>query len=168
MHSKSWRPWRPVSANFFHFPPKFRLRTWKPSRLNCTNASPSVCRLCFVFNIPTSYIDLLYFDNLLLKTPDLCNLRTFVAIFFVAIYALFPPIFGGKKTDSANLSTFRMYGPNTQDPHSYQLTNPTYQSVHWTGPGTKTLFSGYFQCTTKSFCMPTFEVVWHSVQVFCQ
>ena len=30
----------------------------------------------------TSYIDLLYFDNLLLKTPDLCNLRTFVAIFF--------------------------------------------------------------------------------------
>ena len=114
IHSKSWRPWRPVSANFFHFPPKFRLRTWKPSRLNCTNASPSVCRLCFVFNIPTSYIDLLYFDNLLLKTPDLCNLRTFVAIFFVAIYALFPPIFGGKKTDSANLSAFRMYGKTTQ------------------------------------------------------
>ena len=27
IHSKSWRPWRPVSANFFHFPPKFRLRT---------------------------------------------------------------------------------------------------------------------------------------------
>ena len=98
-----------VSANFFHFPPKFRLRTRKPSRLHCTIASPSVCRLCFVFNINTSYIDLLYFDNLLLKTPDLCNLRTFVAIFFVAIYALFPPIFGGQKTDSANLSTFRMY-----------------------------------------------------------
>ena len=110
IHSKSWRPWRPVSANFFHFPPKFRLRAWKPSRVNCTNASPSVCRLCFVFNINTFYIDLLYFDNLLLKTPDLCNLRTFVAIFFVAIYALFPPIFGGKKTDSANLSAFRMYG----------------------------------------------------------
>ena len=81
IHSKSWRPWRPVSANFFHFLPKFRLRTRKPSRLHCTNASPSVCRLCFVFNINTSYIDLLYFDNLLLKTPDLCNLRTFVAIF---------------------------------------------------------------------------------------
>ena len=29
--------------------------------------------------------------------------------FVVAIYALFPPIFGGKKTDSANLSAFRMY-----------------------------------------------------------
>ena len=115
IHSKSWRPWRPVSANFFHFPPKFRLRTWKPTRLNCTNASPSVCRLCFVFNIPTSYIDLLYFDNLLLKTPDLCNLRTFVAIFFVAIYALFPPIFGGKKTDSANLSAFRMYAAKSDD-----------------------------------------------------
>ena len=117
------------SANFFHFPPKFRLRTRKLSRLHCTIASPSVCRLCcliaalkllqnlysnlssqcFVFNIDTSHIDLLYFDNLLLKTPDLCNLRTFVAIFFVAIYALFPPIFGGQKTDSANLSTFRMY-----------------------------------------------------------
>ena len=97
------------SANFFHFPPKFRLRTRKPSRLHCTIASPSVCRVCFVLNINTSYIDLLYFDNLLLKTPDLCNLRTFVAIFFVAIYALFPPIFGGQKTDSANLSTFRMY-----------------------------------------------------------
>ena len=70
-----------VSAHFFHFPPKFRLRTRKPSRLHCTIASPSVCRVCFVFNINTSYIDLLYFDNLLLKTPDLCNLRTFVAIF---------------------------------------------------------------------------------------
>ena len=97
------------SANFFHFPPKFRLRTRKPSRLHCTNASPSVCCLFFVSNTSTSYIDLLYFDNLLLKTPDLCNLRTFVAIFFVAIYALFPPIFGGQKIDSANLSTFRMY-----------------------------------------------------------
>ena len=71
IHSKSWRPWRPVSANFFHFPPKFRLRTQKPSRLHCTNASPSVCRLCFVFNKNTFYIDLLYFDNFLLKTPDL-------------------------------------------------------------------------------------------------
>ena len=70
-----------VSANFFHFPPKFRLRTLKPSRLHCTIASPSICRVCFVLNINTSYIDLLYFDNLLLKTPDLCNLRTFVAIF---------------------------------------------------------------------------------------
>ena len=110
IHSKSWRPWRPVSANFFHFPPKFRLRTWKPSRLHCTNASPSVCRRCFVFNINTSYIDLLYFDNLLLKTPDLCNLLTFVAIFFVAIYALFPPFFLGQKADSANLFAFWMYG----------------------------------------------------------
>ena len=97
------------SANFFHFPPKFRLRTRKLSRLHCTIASPSILCLVFVFNINTSHIDLLYFDNLLLKTPDLCNLRTFVAIFFVAIYALFPPIFGGQKTDSANLSTFRMY-----------------------------------------------------------
>ena len=70
-----------VSANFFHFPPKFRLRTRKPSRLHCTIASPSICRVCFVFNINTSYIDLLYFDNLLLKTPNLCNLRTFAAIF---------------------------------------------------------------------------------------
>ena len=34
------------SANFFHFPPKFRLRTRKLSRLHCTIASPSVCRLC--------------------------------------------------------------------------------------------------------------------------
>ena len=108
-HSKSWRPWSPVFANFFHFPPKFRLRTRKPSRLHCTIASPSVCRVCFVLNINTSYIDLLYFDNLLLKTPDLCNLRTFVVIFFVAIYAFFPPIFEGKKRDSANLSTFRTY-----------------------------------------------------------
>ena len=46
IHSKSWWPWWPDSANFFHFPPKFRLRTRKPSRLHCTNASPSVCRLC--------------------------------------------------------------------------------------------------------------------------
>ena len=37
----------------------------------------------------------------LLKTPDLCNLRSFVTIFFVAIYALFPPIFGGKKQTPA-------------------------------------------------------------------
>ena len=58
------------------------------------------------------YVDLLYFDNLLLKTQDLCKLRTFVATFVVAIYALFPPIFGGKKTDSAKLSTFRMYAKN--------------------------------------------------------
>ena len=74
-----------------------------------TSERTIVPRTVIFFNIPTSYIDLLYFDNLLLKTPDLCNLRTFVAIFFVAIYALFPPIFGGKKTDSANLSAFRMY-----------------------------------------------------------
>ena len=59
-----------VSANFFHFPPKFRLRTQKPARLHGTNASQSVCRLCFVFNINTSYKDLLYFDNLVLKTMD--------------------------------------------------------------------------------------------------
>ena len=109
IHSKSWRPWRPVSANFFHFPPKFRLRTWKPSRLHCTNASPFVCRLCFVFNIPTSYIDLLYFDNLLLKTPDLCNLPTFVAIFLLQFTHFFRQFLEAKKTDSANLSTFRMF-----------------------------------------------------------
>ena len=81
------------SANFSHFPPKFRLRTRKLSRLHCTIASPSVCRVFFIFNINNSYVDLLYFDNLLLKIPDLCNLRTFIAIFLVAIYALFPPIF---------------------------------------------------------------------------
>ena len=109
IHSKSWWPWWPDSANFFHFPPKFRLRTWKPSRLNCTNASPSVCRLCFVFNIPTSYIDLLYFDNLLLKTPDLCNLPTFVAIFLLQFTHFFRQFLEAKKTDSANLSAFRMY-----------------------------------------------------------
>ena len=34
------------SGLFFHFPPKFRLWTWKPSRLHCTNASPSACLLC--------------------------------------------------------------------------------------------------------------------------
>ena len=130
IHSKSWWPWWPDSANFFHFPPKFRLRTRKPSRLHCTNASNAsvgTCRqaggdstgqglrwekqvalyisgqqqwlcsdqkasgggahtailcLVFVFNINTS--DLLYFDIMLLKTPDLCNLRTFVAIFFLS------------------------------------------------------------------------------------
>ena len=91
IHSKSWWPWWPDSANFFHFPPKFRLRTRKPSRLHCTNASLSVCRggahtailcLVFVFNKNTS--DLLYFDIMLLKTPDLCNLRTFVTIFFLS------------------------------------------------------------------------------------
>ena len=112
IHSKSWWPWWPDSANFFHFPPKFRLRTWKPSRLNCTNASPSVCRLCFVFNIPTSYIDLLYFDNLLLKTPDLCNLPTFVAIFLLQFTHFFRQFLEAKKTDSANLSAFRMYAKN--------------------------------------------------------
>ena len=58
-------------------------------------AHTAILCLVFVFNINTS--DLLYFDIMLLKTPDLCNLRTFVAIFFVAIYALFPPIFGGQK-----------------------------------------------------------------------
>ena len=82
IHSKSWRPWRPVSANFFHFPPKFRLReNAKTIKTTLTNASPFVCRLCFVFNINTSYINLFYFENLLLKNPDLCNLSTFVAIF---------------------------------------------------------------------------------------
>ena len=45
---------------------------------------PRTAILClvFVFNINTS--DLLYFDIMLLKTPDLCNLRTFVAIFFLS------------------------------------------------------------------------------------
>ena len=70
-----------VSANFVHFPPKFRLRKQKPSRPHCTNASPSFCRRCFVFNINTSHIDLLFFDNLTLKNTDLCNLRIFVAFF---------------------------------------------------------------------------------------
>ena len=77
-------------------------------------AHTAILCLVFVFNINTS--DLLYFDIMLLKTPDLCNLRTFVAIFFsLAIYAHFPPIFGGKKTESANLSTFRMYGHTGQE-----------------------------------------------------
>ena len=70
-----------VSANFVHFPPKFRLGKQKPSRPHCTNASPSFCRRCFVFNINTSHIDLLFFDNLTLKNTDLCNLRIFVAFF---------------------------------------------------------------------------------------
>ena len=82
---------------------------------------------------------MLYFDNLLLKTPDLCNLRTFVAIFFVAIYALFPPIFGGKKTDSANLSAFRMYasslsslGLDLDDKKAYILkVDKLAESVFW-------------------------------------
>ena len=72
------------SANFFHFPPKFRLRTRKLSRLHCTIASPSVCRLCCLIaalKLLQNLYSNLYFDNLLLKTPDLCNLRTFVAIF---------------------------------------------------------------------------------------
>ena len=85
------------SANFFHFPPKFRLRTRKPSRVHCTIASPSVCRVCFVLNINTSYIDLLYFDNLLLKTPDLCNLRTFDAIFLSQFTHFFRQFLEAKK-----------------------------------------------------------------------
>ena len=44
----------------------------------------------FSYRLPLSW-------QFLLETPDLCNLCTFVAIFFVAFYALFPPIFGGKK-----------------------------------------------------------------------
>ena len=49
----------------------------------------------FAFNTNTSYIDLLYFDNLLLKTPDLRNLRTFVAIFrqFLEAKKQTPPIY---------------------------------------------------------------------------
>ena len=45
-------------------------------------AHTAILCLVFVFNINTS--DLLYFDIMLLKTPDLCNLRTFVAIFFLS------------------------------------------------------------------------------------
>ena len=46
-------------------------------------------------------------------TPNSCDfydLRTFVANFFVAIYALFPQIFGDWKAKSAYFYTFRMYG----------------------------------------------------------
>ena len=98
-------------------------------------------------DLAVQHIDLLYFDNFLLKTPDLCNLRTFVAIFFVAISALFPPIFGGKKTESANSSTFRMYALQfillanifTIGKNLWQNMNTVRLSV---GEGVKTLFWG--------------------------
>ena len=79
-----------VSANFFHFPPKFRLRTLKPSRIHCTNASPSVCRLCFVFNINTSYIDL-----------------------YIDLYSQFLET-KNRQTDSANLSTVKELGSDQE------------------------------------------------------
>ena len=37
------------------------------------------------------------------------DLRTFVATFFVAIYALFPQIFQIENLESADFITFRMY-----------------------------------------------------------
>ena len=40
---------------------------------------------------------------------DFWDLRTFVANFFVAIYALFPQIFWDWKAKSADFYTFRMY-----------------------------------------------------------
>ena len=79
-----------VSANFVHFPPKFRLRKQKPSRPHCTNASPSFCRRWFVFNINTSHIDLLFLTNWRWKTR-ICVIYAFLSHFFVAIHAFFPP-----------------------------------------------------------------------------
>ena len=55
--------------------------SWKNFANRGWNVIAILC-LVFVFNINTS--DLLYFDIMLLKTPDLCNLRTFVAIFFLS------------------------------------------------------------------------------------
>ena len=104
IHSKSWRPWRPVSANFFHFPPKFRLGKQKPSRPHCTNASPSFCRRWFVFNINTSHIDLLFLTNWRWKTR-ICVIYTFLSHLFLSQFMHF-----FRQTDSANSSTLRMYG----------------------------------------------------------
>ena len=98
-----------VSANFFHFPPKFRLRTRKPSRQQCTNASPSVCCLCFVFIINISYIDLLYFENLLLKNR-ICVIYALLSQFFCRNLRTFSANFWRQKNRlCANLSTFRTY-----------------------------------------------------------
>mgnify|MGYP007048739379 CR=1 FL=1 len=65
---------------------------WERENLqDCTALMPLhlfvILCLVFVFNINTS--DLLYFDIMLFKTPDLCNLRTFVAIFFLSRFTHF-------------------------------------------------------------------------------
>ena len=77
-----------VSANFVHFPPKFRLRKQKPSRPHCTNASPSFCRRWFVFNINTSHIDLLFLTNWRWKTR-ICVIYTFLSHLFLSQFMHF-------------------------------------------------------------------------------
>ena len=147
IHSKSWWPWWPDSANFFHFPPKFRLRTRKPSRLHCTKqvalyisgqqqwlcsdqkasgggAHTAILCLVFVFNINTS--DLLYFDIMLLKTPDLCNLRTFVAIFFLSRFThIFRQFLEAKKQTPPIYPLLECMGAeNTSDEASFSVWFP--------------------------------------------
>ena len=124
---------------------------------DCTapNASPCVCCLCFVFIINISYIDLLYFENLLSKTPDLCNLRTFLTIFVVAIYALFRQFLEATKTYSAKLSTFRMYGHGEISLHAQKLIScicwMSIYSQRQTGKKSENYF-GWRDCFIKSNC----------------
>ena len=71
------------SANSFHFLPKFRLRTRKPSRLHCSNASPSITvssggnkPMCVFYQTCveiTQHLSVWVFHTCLVISTHMCN-----------------------------------------------------------------------------------------------